>query len=430
MGIEEGLEAMAMPGGGARWRAAIARADRTAALRAETRAPREAGVLRAGLWLMVEIVLRAIRPAILVALIAAAAWFGWRGAETAAAEGWSPLPGAMAGADDPFVGADGIEAWTARIEAALSPAPGRPPDLILANAYLAAAPTLLPRQALTRAAGLGRVSEPVMRAAPAWLRERRLRTGRQAALNRFAALGYDPPALALLPDQTRQRRARAMRLYARLFDGLNAAIATGEGVVDLSRAPGFDGGEFRAGAASRGGLDAALLAAQRSGRIDALGARVLRAAHAGGRMAPALEAALEVGADGRAGLRAASAAATLARETSALAAARIVAFARTVGDLEILADRAGEEGLAVLARADRLGPAAVTSPGAPAAPAPPREAIADFQMAASLLGAAALLVVLVVWSSGARGNLPGSGRGAMFDAQLRRFLLGKKDQSI
>ncbi len=425
---------MGLPGAAGRWRAAIARAERSAALRAQTRRPGEAGLARVGAWMLVEAVLRVIRPAILIALIAAAAWFGWRGAETASASGWSPLPGAMAGADDPLDGAlgpgeAGLAALADRIEQALSPAPGRPPDLILADAYLAAAGTLLPRETLAAAAGLGPQVEARTRALPAWLRERRLSAARRNALTRFAAMGYDPPALALLPSDAVRRRERALRLYGRLFEGLNAVIASGEGVVDLSRAPGFRGGAFHAGA-SETRLAARLLSLEGNPRADPLGARVLRAGEAGGLLTPSFAAALEAGADGAVGRRASIAAGALARSTSPLAAARIAGTARSLADLERSAARAREEGLVVMARADWLGPAAAHAPVSPRAPAPPPGARGDFRIAGALLGAAALLVVFAVWSSGARVNLPGSGRGSVFDAQLRRLLLGKKDQSI
>ncbi|MEO1038236.1 MAG: hypothetical protein AAFX09_01730 [Pseudomonadota bacterium] len=497
------------PGRSQSWRAAVARSERVSILRGETRSLAEAGLLRVGGWLFVQGLLRSIRPLIFVLLLAVSGYFAFQGGVAAYQHsGWSPLPSAMAPtAPDPFAnvlpeGEAGLSVWRNRIaNAIVAPADG-PPDLYLAEAYLAAAPRLLGEPRLAALAFPdAEFNDAAFRAAPAWRGYRPAENGFEQLMNAARERGYQPPMLIFVEEDARRWWSRGANLYGPLLDRVDGAIASGDPVdMQMGIAPGLrdtanpdarlrgdveavilaacardalDGCPKLEAGARHDGLSLLLAAAALSERFDPLGARVLRAAHTAGSLNEDVQRSLFTGLNdaisiqsleaqlgvrtisvGQGLLRPDAAAlrvrravhdatrtdqgvdaeswlanvGAVARQIGPSNAARLIGSVQDVSQLEAWRGSVEREGLALLAYQD-LGLPLAAPPALNASagdqPVGP-EASRAFAQAILALMAAFVLVLSAPFLSGAQSNLPGSGRGELFNARLSRLILGKK----
>lgn len=210
------------------------------------RDPWLAGGVRAGVYLLWRAMFAAWRPAIFLILLAGALVFGLRAASNLDLEP-PPRPEheRLAEAVQASVG-DGWAWWAGALGAALDPASGRAPDLVLAEALAPSLPSLvapdrLARRVLIEGGRSERHVEAVLRAEPPWLREQRLEAVLREHLDAGVQNGASPPELIFASEPVAVRLQRARALYGPAVDAVEAWFSEPGGrALVLRGAPGLE----------------------------------------------------------------------------------------------------------------------------------------------------------------------------------------------
>lgn len=204
-------------------------------------------------WWLVSVPVRALRPALFLALAAGAVWYGWHGAVSYEARtGWSPQTATLerrverAFRETVPEGAAPGDVWLAALRGSLDPARLPQPDLDLARSLAGALDPMVGRERLALAvlseAGTPAAIEAELRARPDWQRRRRLDRALEARLEEARQAGLEPPELVFADPLVRERFAAADRLYARTLAGMEAWFADPAGrTLRLDRVPGWAG---------------------------------------------------------------------------------------------------------------------------------------------------------------------------------------------
>jgi hypothetical protein len=210
------------------------------------RDPWLAGGVRAVAYLLWRAVFAGWRPAIYLILLTAALVFGLRTAMDLDLEPPPPPQSErLAEAVQASVG-DGRAWWAGALGAALDPAAGQAPDLVLAEALAPALPSLvapdrLARRVLIDGGRSERHVEAVLRAEPAWLREQRLEAALREQLDAGIRNGVSPPELVFAPEFVSRRFERARALYGPSVDAVEAWFSEPGGrALVLRGAPGLE----------------------------------------------------------------------------------------------------------------------------------------------------------------------------------------------
>ncbi|MEQ8434503.1 MAG: hypothetical protein RIA71_09695 [Oceanicaulis sp.] len=210
------------------------------------RDPWLAGGVRAGAYLLWRAMFAAWRPAIFLILLAGALVFGARAASNLDLEPPQPPEHErLAEAVQASVG-DGRAWWAGALGAALDPAIGGAPDLVLAEALAPSLPSLvapdrLARRVIIEGGRSERHVEAVLRAVPSWRREQRLEAALSEHMDAGVRNGMSPPELVFAPEPVALRLERARALYGPAVDAVETWFSEPGGrALVLRGAPGLE----------------------------------------------------------------------------------------------------------------------------------------------------------------------------------------------
>jgi len=211
------------------------------------RDPWLAGGVRAGAYLLWRAAFAAWRPAIFLVLLGGALFFALKAAVDLDLEP-PPRPEQERVAEAVEASVGDVRAWWAgALGAALNPAAGRAPDLVLAEALAPSLPSLVARNRLARLVLIegGRSErhiEAVLRAEPAWLRDQRLEAALREQLEAGVRNGASPPELVFAPEPVSRRLQRARALYGPAVEAVETWFSEPGGRAFVLRAaPGLEG---------------------------------------------------------------------------------------------------------------------------------------------------------------------------------------------
>lgn len=211
------------------------------------RDPWLAGGMRAGAYLVWRAAFAAWRPAIFLLLLGGALVFALKAAADLDLEP-PPRPEQEQVAEAVEASVGDVRAWWAgALGAALNPASGRAPDLVLAESLAPSLPTLVARNRLARLVLIesGRSErhvEAVLRAEPAWLRDQRLEAVLREQLDAGVRNAASPPELVFAPVSVSRRLQRARALYGPAVDAVETWFSEPGGrALVLRGAPGLEG---------------------------------------------------------------------------------------------------------------------------------------------------------------------------------------------
>ena len=198
--------------------------SRTYSERYGARSPWLSGPVRAGVYLIWRGVFAALRPLVFLGLLIAAAWFAYRGLETAPG-GALQFPqslseqfdAALHEAANPASADPVLTRWNTELTHSLRPGPTGGPDLLRAQSFAASLPSMMGEETLAlhlmRHERRPDMMQVDLVAMPVWRRNQIITGVLRARSDEAQRQGLDPVWLIESSPGVQHRYARALRLY-------------------------------------------------------------------------------------------------------------------------------------------------------------------------------------------------------------------------